>query len=958
MKEKKFTTLINRSLLLILVVISSINVGYGQIVGYNLYNNELSSNGLAANHPGGVFSTTATNLVFVGDAAMTDGWDSGTPGGFKYYTISPFSTVGYYSIKVSSKLYSDATGPRDFLVQYKIGAGGTWTQAGIITATTSTTQYQVDLPSECRNVPELYIRWISTSYSNTIGGDIDVGAVNFISDISITGILPQTPTSQASAVSIVSVTPTTITIDCTPGNGDSRIIVISNALDFKSVAGSTPIYPTDDNTYTGNINYNGSGQQVIYSGTGTKVTVNVPDSKNIYYFKVYDYFANSGLTRYIYSDANNNPKQCALEIITPNAAKDLRLTSATLGATISEPLRSNIILRGIVWRTSPGVLENDNKINVTGIAGTVGGLFEKVYSAGTFPKSTTIYYKGFVRNQSGTIYSAESSFTNNPIFTGTGTWETASNWNVQEVPGTNGSTYGSITDSPLINGSCTVGASHSCTDLSINSSGSITIQPGITLNVGGILSNTRDAGIVIKSNSTDPNGSLIFASGTPNATVEMYSKASWNLANPSGSKYKWQFFGVPVSSTTVSGSFSGNYIVRKYEESSPNDTTLWIQQGSSLSSGTGYEVSQSTPTTYAFRGQLVNSNFTRSLPYTTGAKYAGQHIFGNPFTAAIDIDKIQFGGNTEQAIYQYNTGSYNDWDTNGGGTTASYSLAITPGQYSVSTPNTAGSLGLLRQIPSMQGFLVKATANSGQITIPYSAVISNTAAQRSKGTTNPKIATRIDLTGTHYNDYVWIFTDSTCTRNFDNGWDGRKLIGSSQVSQLYAVENDGNYQIDAVNNMNNSYLALQPGNDTQFKMIFYHQNIESAYSKISLVDLVANKTIDITQDGTEYAFTTTPTDIVNRFKIVTQDKLATAQSTINTDQKLKIYNTECAILLQNLSSGKGEFTLYTTNGKMIQKSYIEPNSKKTISTNSLLSGVYIVKAVINSEQILQKLVIR
>jgi len=63
---------------------------------------------------------------------------------------------------------------------------------------------------------------------------------------------------------------------------------------------------------------------------------------------------------------------------------------------------------------------------------------------------------------------------------------------------------------------------------------------------------------------------------------------------------------------------------------------------------------------------------------------------------------------------------------------------------------------------------------------------------------------------------MWIFTFPSCTRNFDNGFDGKKMLGFSQVSQLYSIENDGIYQINAVNNMNESYLGFQPGEDTQF----------------------------------------------------------------------------------------------------------------------------------------------
>ena len=69
------------------------------------------------------------------------------------------------------------------------------------------------------------------------------------------------------------------------------------------------------------------------------------------------------------------------------------------------------------------------------------------------------------------------------------------------------------------------------------------------------------------------------------------------------------------------------------------------------------------------------------------------------------------------------------------------------------------------------------------------------------------VATRIDVKGSIYSDKMWIFTVATCTRNYDNGWDGFKMFGSPITPQLYALEPDGNYQIDVIPNINNTCLG-------------------------------------------------------------------------------------------------------------------------------------------------------
>ena len=73
--------------------------------------------------------------------------------------------------------------------------------------------------------------------------------------------------------------------------------------------------------------------------------------------------------------------------------------------------------------------------------------------------------------------------------------------------------------------------------------------------------------------------------------------------------------------------------------------------------------------------------------------------------------------------------------------------------------------------------------------------------------------------------------------------------------QIYAVEEDGNYQINAVNDFNNTSIAFQAGQDTEYKMTFTNENIDKKYAKLYLYDTEANKVVDITENGSVYEFT-------------------------------------------------------------------------------------------------------
>ena len=496
-------------------------------------------------------------------------------------------------------------------------------------------------------------------------------------------------------------------------------------------------------------------------------------------------------------------------------------------------------------------------------------------------------------------------------------------------------------------------------NMTINSGCGITINPTFKVNViGSIFNNAGISGIYIKSSPTAANGSLIFhnSSNSPvNATVEMYSKANWNLNNQPGSKYQWQFFGIPVKTMNISDKFSNCY-VRKWNETGTTDYDLWnmMPLGSTMTSFTGYEIVQSIPTTYTFTGQLENSDFNCSMTFTSASVFPGQHIYGNPYTAAIDISKIEFGADTEASVYLYNTGNYINWLANSGYS----SPGSNPGQYTVTTKQTAGLGGIPGQIPSMQGFLIKALKSDATISIPYSSVIQNVEMQRVSVSKNDiptlKVFTRIEVKSATYSDCMWIFSDSTCKRTFDNGWDGNKILGTVQNPQLFAVEPDGDYQIDAVPDMNETYLGFIAGQETEYKLSFTHQNVESKYANIYLVDLVENKTVDITENGSEYSFTaqTTPNSRT-RFKIITiKNQTAVAETLLKMEQQQK------SIVLKNNSENYGELIIYNVSGSILKRFSFSSNSMINFSTADIQPGIYLVKAFTNVDEITEKLLIR
>jgi hypothetical protein len=217
------------------------------------------------------------------------------------------------------------------------------------------------------------------------------------------------------------------------------------------------------------------------------------------------------------------------------------------------------------------------------------------------------------------------------------------------------------------------------------------------------------------------------------------------------------------------------------------------------------------------------------------------------------------------------------------------------------------------------------------------------------------VCSRIDVAGAHYSDRMWLFVNDSCTHNFDNGWDAFKMTGSALSPQLFAREADGDYQINAVNDMNGMRLAFQAGEDTQYTLTFTHQNVESRYAGVYLVDSVANKTIDVTVSGTQYVFdaTSTPSP-VNRFRIVVRPKDSIGS---DTSFKVKVFSFNGTIYIDNLWASSGQMMIYDVSGHLMKAMTFGANCI-TAYNSWLIPGVYIVRCSAGSEQVTNRILIR
>ena len=119
------------------------------------------------------------------------------------------------------------------------------------------------------------------------------GLFDYSNVVSLTG--PANPTTQVTNIIATTASTTSISLSWTIGNGNQRTVYVSNTNSFVDpVNGVAP--------GTASTTYGGSGQQLIFNGTGTTVTVTGLTVGTTYYFRAYEsrlctspnYFYNTG----------------------------------------------------------------------------------------------------------------------------------------------------------------------------------------------------------------------------------------------------------------------------------------------------------------------------------------------------------------------------------------------------------------------------------------------------------------------------------------------------------------------------------------------------------------------------------------------------------------------------------------------------------------------------------------
>ena len=478
-------------------------------------------------------------------------------------------------------------------------------------------------------------------------------------------------------------------------------------------------------------------------------------------------------------------------------------------------------------------------------------------------------------------------------------WDVAANWSEGKVPT---SFYNIVIPAGLTNYPTIVTNGANCNDLTIESDTS------------------GDASLIGLGNLT--------VNGT--ATVNRYLTGG-----------KWHEVSAMVAGATVNSFFfnhSPDVWMQEYDE--PTDTRIGIVDLSTpMPLGKGFEawVDAGNNVTAIFTGNINSEDAPTNITYSDNDH--SFNLLGNPFSSAISWD----------SIYTYGSPLHIDNET--------WVWDPTAGNYRTFTGSGTGRLtdGI---IPMGQGFFIHANGTNPSLSIPSQAQIHSTQPfYKSSGNRSSIPHITLTVNKGEKSDGVWIVFHEGSTEAYESGYDSRKMNGSNSSPQLYAVEGDEKFSID----------ALPPIDETNYKIVqLFFKAGESGEQtliagdlemlpdvKVILEDLLLEKT-QVMNSNPIYTFAATTYQNPDRFRVHFERNIVDINTKTNSSS-IHIYSVNKNVYITcygNSISNEKHVQIIDMMGRTIVDTHIPPGELAKIPVNA--SNNYIVVRVIGNGEVYTK----
>lgn len=441
-----------------------------------------------------------------------------------------------------------------------------------------------------------------------------------------------------------------------------------------------------------------------------------------------------------------------------------------------------------------------------------------------------------------------------------------------------------------------------------DSSGLVIKQVG-RMAVDSTITRTDNTGFITLENGANGYGALTVKDGEIHVNTSVYGYAV--NTGTYDNNVVWQYFAVPVNTgNSADEDFYRSWITKWTEAVLAADSTKlgsnwsYIVNGDHLNLFEGYALTQTSVKDYPLSGVLVNKTQTiDGLSYTgenvvEGNVYAGYHLLGNSFCAPIDVAKMEASDfvNAEPTFYLFNYGTWNQWET------ADSKAGTNAGQYVAIPLNLARAHEIDQTvIPSMQGFYLFTTQPNASVTFDYERAVHkpNLAAEtsapkafaqgRSRRVENEspiEASVKVYAYSENYYDFAKLMVENECSDLYDAGWDGRKIIGNTNVPQVYFISSEGKMQYSVSNYFDGQCFEVQAGKELNINLQLTSDGVFDNGSELYLHDMTTDAYVDM-KEMTEYSYMANKKGEKRRFCITSHNpnKVVTGMDNINIDNR-------------------------------------------------------------------------
>jgi len=492
-------------------------------------------------------------------------------------------------------------------------------------------------------------------------------------------------------------------------------------------------------------------------------------------------------------------------------------------------------------------------------------------------------------------------------------WSSTSNWNFG-LPSSSDDVVipSGLANYPTINESPSSPAT--CNNLIVNSSASLTINPGKALTVSGDFTNN---GTLALASNANGNGSLIV-----NGTISGNVTAQRYIGAYSAGDNGWHLLSSPVNNMAISSSDfapGGNDDLYAWDE--PTYTWLNYKDGnnniSNFTDGKGYLVAYDSTATKSFTGTPNNSDITFSnLSYNATGN--GWHLLGNPYPSALKWGDANWSLTGVGGVAQV-------WDESAGNYT---------------TVNSGGV------IPSTNGFFVQVSSATNSLTIPKTDRVHDATNNFKTSTVQHKtLKFKVTNDANSYYDNNTFGFKSEATDDYDLAFDSHKMFSMVNTApQLWTVMNGQDYSTNfmAAPEANKSVaLDFKSGVNSTYHLSWTGMDNMDPNLQFILEDKQTGQEINM-RDYSQYDFSATTDDSNDRFVLHINGANGIPQTDANNHALIYSYGHSIYIKAKNKQLLNGKVVLNNLLGQVIYRTNINGTSQQTLSTN-LNTGVYIVR---------------